>query len=157
MGIIVVTLVSGESNFSMKRTSLTVGGFNQPSVARCLIELPGNAEKGLSQCFLWLFPKPVYSECDTLEPTDRIFTDKIGIQSCDGLASLHIHQFIVTCLAGLWTKASRNRIETKVFRLPVQDDTTCIYSSKNMIKSKSNCNVLQQWMILCQVCMHASV
>lgn len=68
----------------MKRTSLTVGGFNQPNVARCLIELPGNAEKGLSQRFLWLFPRPVYSEFDSLEPTDKVFTDKIGIQSCNG-------------------------------------------------------------------------
>lgn len=65
----------------MKSTSLTVGGFNQPSVARRLIELPGNAEKGLSQQFLWLFPRPVYSEFDTLEPLDKVFTDKIG-NSC---------------------------------------------------------------------------
>ena len=43
----------------MQSTSVTVGGFNQPSVARSLIELPGNAEKGLSQRFLWFFPKPV--------------------------------------------------------------------------------------------------
>lgn len=76
--IITVTIVTGESNVSMKCTSLTVGGFNQPSVARSLIELPGNAEKGLSQRFLWLFPKPVYSEFDSLEPTDKVFTDKIG-------------------------------------------------------------------------------
>lgn len=62
----------------MKSTSLTVGGFNQPSVARCLIELPGNAEKGLSQRFLWLFPRPVYSEFDILESTDKVFTDKIS-------------------------------------------------------------------------------
>ena len=51
--------MTGEANFSMSTTSLTVGGFNQLSVARNLIELPGNAEKGLSQRFLWLFPKPV--------------------------------------------------------------------------------------------------
>ena len=54
-------LVSGDANFAIKRTSLTVGGFNQPYVARSLIELPGNAEKGLSQRFLWMFPKPVYA------------------------------------------------------------------------------------------------
>ncbi len=63
----------------MNRTSLTVGGFNQPSVARSLIELPGNAEKGLSQRFLWLFPKPVYGDFDSLEPIDTDFTDKIGM------------------------------------------------------------------------------
>ena len=71
--------VTGDANFSMKSTSLTVGGFNQPSVARSLIELPGNAEKGLSQRFLWLFPRPVYANFDSLEPTDKLFTDKIGI------------------------------------------------------------------------------
>ena len=38
----------GDANISMKTNSLTVGGFNQPAVARSLIELPGNAEKGLS-------------------------------------------------------------------------------------------------------------
>jgi len=39
-------------------------GFNQPYVAHTSIELPGNAEKG----FLWMFPKPVYAQFDTLEP-----------------------------------------------------------------------------------------
>ena len=70
--------VTGEANFSMDRTSLTVGGFNQPAVARSLIELPGNAEKGLSQRFLWLFPRPVYGKFETLEPVRKDFTDKIG-------------------------------------------------------------------------------
>ena len=41
-------------------------------------EGPGNAEKGLSQRFLWLFPEPVYAEFDNLEPIDTDFTDKIG-------------------------------------------------------------------------------
>ena len=62
----------------MVSTSLTVGGFNQPSVARTLIELPGNAEKGLSQRFLWLFPRPVYGHFDSLEPTEKTFTHRIG-------------------------------------------------------------------------------
>ncbi len=62
----------------MDGTSLTVGGFNQPAVARLLIELPGNAEKGLSQRFLWLYPQPVYGKFDTLEPVRKEFLDKIG-------------------------------------------------------------------------------
>lgn len=70
--------VTGEANFAMEKTCLTVGGFNQPAVARALIEMPGNAEKGLSQRFLWLFPKPEYGKFDTLEPTDEKFTDQIG-------------------------------------------------------------------------------
>ncbi len=72
-------IVTGEANFSMQTTSLTVGGFNQPSVARSLIELPGNAEKGLSQRFLWFFPKPVYGQFDTLEPINKNFVEKLGI------------------------------------------------------------------------------
>ena len=75
-------IVTGEANFSMSATSLTVGGFNQPAVARALIELPGNAEKGLSQRFLWLFPKPTYADFDSLEPADKSFTDKIGNYTC---------------------------------------------------------------------------
>ena len=51
--------VSGEANFSMENTSLTIGGFTQPAVARPIIELPSNVEKGLSLrflCFLFFFP-----------------------------------------------------------------------------------------------------
>ena len=66
----------------MHSTSLTVGGFNQPSVVRSLIELPGNAKKGLSQCFMWFFPKPVYGEFASLEPPNKSFKDKIGIIAC---------------------------------------------------------------------------
>ena len=66
-----ILTVTGEANFSMDLTSLTVKGFNQPAVARSLIELPGNAEKGLSQRFLWLYPKPVYGTFETLEPVQE--------------------------------------------------------------------------------------
>jgi len=55
---------------------LTVGGFNQPYVACTLIELPRNAEKGLSQRFLWMFPKPMYAHFDTLEPADDTFLER---------------------------------------------------------------------------------
>lgn len=68
----------GEANFSIKNTSLTIGGFNQPSVARNLIELPGNAEKCLSQCFLWICPKPINNSFTTLEGINKNFTNKIG-------------------------------------------------------------------------------
>ena len=71
-------LVTGEANFSMDVTSLTVGGFNQPAVARTLIGLPGNAEKGLSQRFLWLYPKPIYGKFETLEPVREDFIETIG-------------------------------------------------------------------------------
>ena len=71
--------MSRDANFSIKQTSLTVGVFNQPYVARTLIdELPGNGVKGLSQRFLWMFPKPAYAHLDTLEPPDDTFLEKIG-------------------------------------------------------------------------------
>ena len=44
-------VVTGDANFDMAKTSLTVGGFNQPSFALLLIEMPGSAEKGLTQYF----------------------------------------------------------------------------------------------------------
>lgn len=62
----------------MERTSLTIGGFTQPSVARDLIEMPANAEKGLSQRFLWFFPKLCYSKFRELEPVDEDFSDDVG-------------------------------------------------------------------------------
>ena len=62
----------------MEHTSLTIGGFTQPSVARNLIEMPTNAEKGLSQRFLWFFPKPCYNKFDELEPVDEDFSDDVG-------------------------------------------------------------------------------
>lgn len=61
-----INLVTGEANFSMASTNLTLGGFTQPAVARSMIELPANAEKGLSKRFIWTFPKPTYAEFETL-------------------------------------------------------------------------------------------
>ena len=59
-------LVTGEANFAMPCTRLTIGGFTQPGIARALIELPSNAEKGLSHRFIWLFPKPLFGAFTTL-------------------------------------------------------------------------------------------
>lgn len=68
--------VSGEANFSMDATRLTIGGFTQPDVARNLLEMPSNSEKGLSHRFIWLFPKPIYGKFDTLEAIDKVFSGK---------------------------------------------------------------------------------
>ena len=62
----------------MERTSLTVGGFTQPAVARSLIELPSNIEKGLSTRFLWIFPKPCYAKFESLEPVNKEFSSALG-------------------------------------------------------------------------------
>ena len=62
----------------MASTNLTLGGFTQPAVARSMIELSANAEKGLSQHFIWTFPKPTYAEFKTLEPVDPTFSSALG-------------------------------------------------------------------------------
>ena len=71
-------LVSGDANFSMNYTALTVGGFMQPSVARTVIELQGNADKGFSQRFLWCAPKPRMVRFSELQKVDMDFSASIG-------------------------------------------------------------------------------
>ena len=58
--------VTGEANFSMASTNLTLGGFTQPAVSRSMIELAANAEKGVSI--------PAYADYETLEPVDTSFS-----------------------------------------------------------------------------------
>ena len=72
--------VTGDANFSMETTSFTVGGFSQPTVARSLIEQARSTEIGLTQRFLWVFPRPAYSRFHSLEAVDSQFTDYIGKQ-----------------------------------------------------------------------------
>ena len=50
----------------MNSTNLTVGGFTQPAIARNLIEIPSNSEKGLSHRFIWLFPNALHQEFSEL-------------------------------------------------------------------------------------------
>ena len=50
----------------------------QPAVTRNISDLPGCAEKRLSQRFLWLIPKPVLATFQTLELVNQAFTQKIG-------------------------------------------------------------------------------
>ena len=71
-------VVPGDANFEMKYTGLTVGGFTQPAVARTLMELPTNAEKGFSQRFLWCIPKPNIVRFDDLQRVDRDFSASIS-------------------------------------------------------------------------------
>lgn len=71
-------LVTGDANFVMENTGLTIGGFTQPAVARALIETPSNIEKGLSTRFLWIFLKPCYSKFSSFEPVKEKFTDALG-------------------------------------------------------------------------------
>lgn len=70
--------VSGEANFMMSSTRLTIGGFTQAGVARSLIDMPSNSEKGLSHRFLWVFPKPLFGKFAALEEVDKTFTAEIS-------------------------------------------------------------------------------
>ena len=79
LAIYFIFLVSGEANFAMSSTLLTVGGFTQPGVARTLIKMPANSEKGLSHRFLWLFPNPLFEKFDKLGEIDQDFVKKIGM------------------------------------------------------------------------------
>ena len=91
--------VTGEANFSMETTSLTVGGFSHPGVARTLIEQPGSIETGLTQRFLWSFPKPSYARFGTLEAVDEHFTELLGSYQYKG-TSLHL---VTMSLLFTWT------------------------------------------------------
>ena len=89
----------------MERTALTVGGFTQPTVAKSLIELPASVEKGLTQRFLWIFPKPSFGKFNTLELVDERFSLYLGEHTvCPIIISLHAyntsggpHSIIICC------------------------------------------------------------
>ena len=70
--------MTGNANYSMERTALTVGGFTQPNVAKAIIDNASSVEKGLTQSFLWLFPKPSFSKFETLEMIDEQFSEYLG-------------------------------------------------------------------------------
>ena len=74
----IVYVVSGEANFKMDHTGLTVAGFIQANVARGLIESMPNVEKGLSQRFHWLITKPNPVKFADLQSADTGFSDAIG-------------------------------------------------------------------------------
>ena len=78
----------------MEETNLVVGGFSQPSVARGLIEFPGNTEKGFSQRFLWIFSRPSYAHFETLQPVNREFTQQISKFNC---LKVHISVYVAIC------------------------------------------------------------
>lgn len=71
-------IVSGDANFHMNKTGLTIGGFTQPTVAKSVIENPQAVEKGLMQRFLWIIPKPSYSAFTSLEPANSSFCKYLG-------------------------------------------------------------------------------
>ena len=74
-----INTVTGDANFSMENTVLTVGGFTQSSVARNLWDQQASIEKVLPERFLCLIPQPYFSAFDLLEPIDEAFYDSLGV------------------------------------------------------------------------------
>ena len=74
-----ICVVSGEANFEMETTGLTVGGFIQPSIARNILDQAANAEKGLCQRFLWFVPQPTPVPFDELTKVNREFSASVGV------------------------------------------------------------------------------
>lgn len=70
--------MSGDANFHMKVTGLTVGGFIQPSIARNLLEQPTNVDKGVCQRFMWFSPKQVSVPFEKLEKVNEEFSASVG-------------------------------------------------------------------------------
>lgn len=104
--------VSGEANFSMAQTALTVGGFIQPSAARVLIEQQPNIEKGLCQRFLWLVPEPSHVTFDMLQRVDSNFIDDLGMCNvkCNVKLESHFKQHIIDIahlMAVVWSPDKR--------------------------------------------------
>jgi len=79
----------------MEYTGLTIGGFTQVNVAKGLIESVPNVEKGLSQRFHWLIPKPNPIKFADLKMVDKEFSDSIG-EACKYFTTslLYIYIFI---------------------------------------------------------------
>ena len=87
--------MSGDANFSIQRTGMTLGGFIQPSVARALIEQQSNVEKGLCQRFLWIVPKPTIVTFDQLQQVDTGFIAAIGEFQINCNFVSHLHYLII--------------------------------------------------------------
>lgn len=74
-----VNQVSGDANFSMKRTGLTLGGFIQPSVSRYYLEQVQSSNHGLSQRFLWFVPKSKPVLFRELTTVNKEFKTSLGM------------------------------------------------------------------------------
>ena len=111
--------MSGDANFSMDITSLTIGGFTQPTVARNLIELQASVEKGLSPRFLWIFPKPTYAQFETLEKVDESFTHSLGMYDMVThniqFHTMYMYISLVSLMSSLWNP---NKTIIREFKIP---------------------------------------
>ena len=82
----------------MEQTALTVGGFTQPSVARNIIEQNTGAERGFSQRFLWVFPKPTFAKFASLKPVPEEINEIIGkekMEMCNKAGNIIVLCYII--------------------------------------------------------------
>lgn len=138
-------IVSGEANFIMSSTRLTIGGFTQAGTARNLIDMPANSEKGLSHRFLWLFPKPLFGKFSSLEKIDEEF-----IADLSKLNNFHTLQstpsYLHTCffrsaklLSQQWRKSKpRTELETRKFSIPKSSNSGGVQDSGENDSSSSS-------------------
>ena len=75
----------------MERTSLTIGGFTQPGVARTIIEPHSSSERGFCQRFLWIFPKPIFGHLETLSGNQPELCQLLGEKRGHRSAYKYIH------------------------------------------------------------------
>lgn len=126
--------MSGEANFVMEQTNLTVGGFTQPS----------NIEKGLSTRFLWIFPKPCYAKFESLEPIDQEFSTALGTVGFVYTTYILKITFVFPSSKRCVPLVLRQHINT-LFLNPVQ------LSARNMMLFRINCTLFLGWMNCYQV------
>lgn len=140
--------VSGDANFSMKHTGLTIGGFTQPFVARNLIDVQANVEKGLCQRFLWLVPEPNLVTYEQMCKADTEFTTGIGEYSY--LASHH-HQlfcYMFISVQSVLCPAFGCLITQKKYGYS-NDQVMC--SNHCLTRYKPSCTKSHAWMTSCRV------
>ena len=112
--------VSGNANFNMPRTCLTLCGMTQPTTAFRLIVDKNNFSKGLASRFLWIFPRPVFSNFSSLQihaneecsTTATEFTSIVGkVTFLSAFVKLHMHHDLIH---HLFVKASLQTLLTTV-------------------------------------------
>ena len=90
--------VTGNANFHMTQTSLTLLGFTQPTSALPIISNAQNNSKGFTSRILWYFPEPIYSRLKDLKltPEERVFYSfyLVGVQDTKLLAGGREKQYV---------------------------------------------------------------
>ena len=119
--VISYTAVSGDTNFSMDVTALTIGGFTQPMVARNLIELQASVEKDCPQDSCGYSPNRSMLNLRHWRKLMSGFTHSLGISVRkdvlypDFFQIIHISMLITVSLtSSLWKPSRINVTKWKI-------------------------------------------